>query len=68
MNREKFNEEERKNPKVKVLLSEKFAPEMLTFIGYLRHAPKAVQDILAPYAVFLAGDKFKENKTIQSFI
>jgi hypothetical protein len=50
------------------LLSEKFAPEMLTFIGFLRQAPKAVQDILAPYAVFLADDKFSQNKTIQRFL
>lgn len=65
MNADRISEQEYRHPKLKTLLNEKFGAELLTFIAYLRHAPKTVQDILAPYAVFLADDKFNENKTIQ---
>jgi len=65
MEADKTSEHEYRHSKIKSLISEKFASEMLTFIAYLRHAPRTVQDILAPYALFLADDKFNENKTIQ---
>ena len=65
MESDKTSEYDYPHPKVKSLMAEKFGPEVLTFIAYLRHAPRNVQDVLAPYALFLADHKFNENKTIQ---
>jgi hypothetical protein len=35
-------------------------------LGYLRHAPKAVFDIFAPYVIYLGSDKHKDEEIVKS--
>ena len=43
-----------------------YEAQLAIFIAHLRRAPKSVQAILAPYAVYLADEELKLNKSIRN--
>ena len=66
MQKKKKEQAQPQNYRLRTVMGGHYEAQLTIFIAHLRRAPKSVQAILAPYAVYLADEELKLNKSIRN--